>query len=128
MATTLGEFEFISLTGPPMGLKRQLEVEARAGVDGHALWDVGKRGAPFNALSVVDLATLAAGKAEFRKYEELVGAAPVSVKWSDLAEEDFKIEVLDVRLVQLKKLVLGRGGVNNGQVLLRAEWHLLPIT
>lgn len=127
MAKKIGGFEFINITGPAAGPKRQLDMEARPGVDGHALWDTGKRGEPFQALSVVDLLDMASGIGELRQYEAAVGGEPLNFYWAGFSEPDFKVQVLDVKLIQLKQLVNGRGGVRNGSVLLRAEWTLLAV-
>ena len=129
MATlnAIGNFSFQSLSRPPEAPRQTVELESRSGVDDVAVWRTGIRRDPFAVVSVVDVATQAAGDILYRTYEGLVGGDPVTLVWAGVTIAAARYVVLEVRLLENHKLLLGAGGLNGGSVLLRAEWTLQPV-
>tara|TARA_R100000808_G_scaffold19496_1_gene42297 strand:+ start:13833 stop:14225 length:393 start_codon:yes stop_codon:yes gene_type:complete len=123
----IGPYQFISLSQPPEAPRQTVEVESRAGVDDVAVWRTGIKGMPFTVQSVVDFANNVTSENIYRNYEGLVGGNPVQIQWSSVFINAAKYIVLGVRVIEIKRLTIGRGGLNNGFSLLRAEWTLQPV-
>lgn len=123
-------FEFLSLVGNPEPLKRQVELLARAGVDGVTAVRTGARGVRFTLQSRVDAADRAAARSLFLSYRNLIGQDPVELVWYDLPAiaEEFRVLVLDVRPVAAKSLLSASGGLNPpGLGFVVCDWDLVAV-
>lgn len=130
LTNQIGTHEFIALVGNPDLLREQLEPVIRRGVDGVAVWKIGRRGTPLRLRSQVDCDDLEAGLDTFEEYSAYVGDDAQVLKWNslDLESYDVQVVVLDVRIVRLAKLALGVGGLSTNQgAWLECDWDLLPI-
>ena len=123
----IGPYQFIHLSMAPEAPRQAVEVESRSGVADVSVWRTGIRGHSFTTQSVVDQASLVACETLYRLYEGLVGGNPVQVQWGSIVINAGKYIVLDVKIVEMRKLTLGHGGLNNGDAILRAEWTLQPM-
>jgi hypothetical protein len=128
---SIGEFEFFSLSGMPEAEKTGISISARAGVDGISAWKTGRRGRGGTVRSVVDCLDLAAAGRLFLAYCQLIAADPQEVYWADisLSSHDVKYLVVDVRLVQNKRIYNSVGGTLDGEAeaILICDWDLLPV-
>lgn len=124
---SIGPHTFLQLTGPFPGLTRDIEVEARSGVEGVALWNTAKRGKPFQVETFVDIPGGAAAATTYlRAYETLIGNGPHSATWAG-APAGVQVEVLAVQAVEAVQLVAALGGINNGNATLRCRWMLIAV-
>ena len=123
MADSIGSFTFLSLDGPVEGPSEQLVVVARAGVDGVAVWQSGRRGREFVLRSAKDFATQAAAATEFEGYQALQGGNPVAMEWKGLTlSASHRLLVERVERLQQEPIVGGIGGVASPRVLLICLW------
>jgi hypothetical protein len=128
----IGDFEFITLQGPPPDtLHEAVEVVARRGVDGVALWKSGSRGNPFSWTAGVDIDNFTQAMRQMEEYRELEGADPVKVVFNDhdlSTEEELKFAVLRVSRRMVKKITSASGGLSaSAGAWLETEWTLIPI-
>ena len=130
----IGEFSFVRLSGPLGAIKNQVEIVPRRGVDGTAIWDTGKRGAPLRVFTEVDVDDREAGEEEFEKYTKLIGKDPVDLVWNDylFSAQNVMFAVLDVtRPGQGANINIrtAQGGLSeNMGAWIRAAWSLVPVT
>jgi hypothetical protein len=132
MPDRIDEFEFIGLHGDPAMLDEQLQVIARAGVDGHAIAKLGKRGQPFSLRSAVDVIDIDDGRDALAAYKELIEQDPVEIVWAgrDLSAEGWLCKVLAVRQVRLVPVIRSTGRIYataDPCAWLVCQWDLLPI-
>ena len=113
----------ISIKGFPNPLGMQLEEITRENVDGIALWELGKRAAPIQVETVVDVNDGAAVKSTMEAYKVLQGTL-VTVT-DDAANAWTNVAVLDVELVFAHKIATASGGLSATKGwFLRARWTL----
>lgn len=130
MTYSLDQFDFLALHGNPDPLKEEVLVLSRPGVDGVAVWKIGKRGQKFTLRSVCDARDIAHARDLFCQYKALIGADPVSLTWADLplANESAKVVVLDVRAATLKTILGGVGGLNPPSTgWVECDWDLVAV-
>jgi len=124
----IGAFQFASLSRAPEAVRQGVEVEARSGVADVAIWRTGIRGEPFTVMSMVDVVgTRATADILYRNYEGAKGGNPVGMTQGGVIIASAKFVVLDVRLIENTLMSIAKGGLNNGTVVLRAEWTLQPL-
>lgn len=123
---SIGSFNFIDMSEFPPSTRESVEVETRAGVNGHSLWLTGKRGMPFSVRTIVDVATVTAGGLLMAQYEAVVGSQATVVYAGVPFNKTF--DVLNVAPVENRKILLGIGGVSGTSgALLVADWSLVAI-
>lgn len=129
MASAIGSFEFRTLSKPGMPVERSLSLVARAGVDGHEIWDDGQRGMPFTIRSEVFVGTIEIGYNLIDQFKKLKGLPPVPVIWGNLFPEAALFKVLDVTVPDdgLRAVLgcVGPGGPYFARLI--CDWTLLPI-
>lgn len=114
----------------PDGIKRQILVQTRGGVDGNAFWRTGRRARQFTLRSRVDLPTFAHGFLLYGMYAQLIGEDPVPLVYSgsDLSEFGILVEVVDVRMAEHFGTVSGTGGINPPSLaFLECDWDLVAV-
>jgi hypothetical protein len=114
MSASIGQFEFLSLAGQVEPPKEECLLLSRPGVEGVAVWRVGKRGIKFTLRSTVDAESHAHARQLFAAYAATIGGEPVELVWDglEMTDEGFKVIVLDVRPVEIKAIIGGVGGLN----------------
>jgi hypothetical protein len=126
----IGTFTFISLMGQPLNLAEEVEVITRKGVDGIAASRTGTRGKQFTLRSSVDAPNKQQAREYVEQYRALIGADPVGLVWSDLdmAIEEFYVLVLDVRPVEVTRLLSATTGLNPPSLgWVECDWDLIAI-
>lgn len=126
----IGPYQFVTLSGVPRGIARQLEVIERAGVDGSGIQRTGRRGRPFRLRSLVDCNSFAEADVMVEAYRLLIGEAPVELVWNGRQSslKGYLVVVLDVEPVDVAALVTAVGGLTGlGVAHIVAEWTLLPV-
>lgn len=124
--SSLGPFNFLKLEGNPVGLKPQLEIVSRPGIDGVEVWDAGTRGTPFQMRSYVDESTHALAQVLMATYRDYIKQT-LRLDWE--GEFFANCTVLDVRQVAARKLGGSSGGISPGaSALLVADWVLVAVS
>jgi len=132
MSNSIGSFQFLSLRGSVERPSQQLDRPiARAGVDGIGLWQTGVRGRPFQLRSMVDAPGIENARMFFAAYRLLIGG-DLQILVQDghnfFVAEGFKAEVLDVRLIELKKILNAVGGAfSPSSAKLVCNWTLIAV-
>lgn len=123
---TIGDAVFFTMTGPLEAAAQQVEVEARAGIDGNAVWQTGLRGEPVEVTTTIDLVgDLSTAQNVMNFYRAMKGGGPFPVIRAD--QYLGLVIVLDVKSGGAELMVSALGGVNGGNVMLSAKWSLLPV-
>jgi len=124
--SSIGGRSVLSIDGDfDLATGEQLEDITRANVDGISYRKLGKRGHPFQLISLVDVATAGAAKAELEAYKALQGTLVTVV--DDTGASVSQLAVLSVRRAgPVRRVVNPVGGVNGGSYLLAARWDLEP--
>jgi hypothetical protein len=131
-AHAINRFTFEFWKGdPPQLMERDVEVQTRAGANGHALMYTGRHGGPFRASLTSDWATYAAAIAVVALYKNLIGAGPQNVVYNGVRfAQSFRhrYSVLSVELSSCERHVqlLGPGYQFAGGARLVTEWTLIP--
>jgi hypothetical protein len=100
----------------------RLQIITRAGVDGTAYRKTGKRAAPSQITTIVDLGSDAAVKSELAAYKALQGTLVTVVTESSGTYTN--VAVLAVREVSVRQVLTPVGGVSGGDHLLTCQWVL----
>lgn len=110
------------------GVAEQVVVESRPGVDGEAIFKLGKRGKPFRLFSRVDMPSLVDANIEVNSYQTLIDQGPQPVVWHNVSTVGgYGFVVLDVNPVRIHALATSVGGLNSPSLAwLEAAWTLLP--
>lgn len=130
MRNAIGEHEFLILSGQPDPPRKACAVMQRAGVPGTAVWTDAPRGRPFRMRSVVDVLDLPVGRQTYKQYCDTIGTDPVPLVWEDveMTGEDWKVIVLDVRLIDLHAIETPVGGFDEAsRARLECEWDLIAV-
>lgn len=126
----IGPNTFVRLSKVPERVTTSWEIDARAGVDGVALWHTGVRGEPFVVESEAVALTYAAGRTYMLDYKLLELAGPVVV-WAGTIEPNLLYKVLRVEFAGPGVKAVPRAHVANDPrwytALVFARWELLPI-
>ncbi len=118
----IGTFDFIQMSPAPPNQRQRVLVETRNGVDGSAVWLLGKRGEIWSPRTVRDTATHSAAITLKQSYEDACGSK-VSVTYADTVFADVVIK--DVQ-VFIRDQVFGVGGFESTpQAIVIAQWQLI---
>lgn len=129
LTNTLGPFAFLEIMGDPQFPTGDIDLVARPGVNGFALWFTGVRGKPFSLMSLVDAPTLGDAYDLYDQYRFLIGAGLQALTWRNINMTSVSImfAVLDVRPLQIRQVAKFVGGLNsNPGAICRCEWTLIP--
>ena len=114
MRNSIGSARFLTLHGSVERPSEQvLGPIVRPGLNGIGLWKTGIRGRPFQLRSMVDQYNILNGRTLFAMYRLLIGNSPqilVQDGYNFNFAEGFRVAVLDVRLIELKRIMSGVGG------------------
>lgn len=123
----IGRFQFVRLSPLPQNPRPELEIAARAGVDGVQLWDTGSRGTPEQVQSLAAVPNLAVAHALARAYRTLRGDRAQRVRYAQKQLESLYF-VVDVQAT-VRRLIRGHLGGDNRTygAQVEAVWTLLPI-
>lgn len=123
---SIAGYQFLAIDGLPQGLREQVELVERQGLDGTAIWRTGRRGTRFTLTSKVDQPSLPAAFAAYNGYASLVAAGAVPLVWSGVSLGLF--DVLDVRLQDARAIRSATGGINPPSLAwLSCEWDLIAV-
>lgn len=131
-AFQIGDFEFINLTRAVSRPAETVALEVKPGVDGTTVWQTGRRGEPFQVVSVVNPADVVSADDLLVAYQTLRGKNPVLVRWAGRVL-NVKVLVLDVQPLDggLFATLTSVGGIaaagTNTAACLYAVWTLLPL-
>ena len=123
--SSIGNFNFIKLSGNPEAIKMTIEVVERKGIDGFEAWNTGFRGREFVLESFVDQATQTKAQELMSTYTRAVGTTQ-RLTW----EGSFfgNVLVLNVSQLAAQRLASSTGGIAGGGALLRASWTLRTVS
>lgn len=126
----IGDFDFLTMRGNVDAPAMQLTLDQRIGVDGVQVTQTGTRAEPSVLTTTRDVEDLAAGRALYREYQELIEEAPVAVIKDGESSIDgqWQAQVMGVRLVVMQAITASVGGIGEavGAVLV-CEWTLIAI-
>lgn len=88
---SIGGYRFLELQGVPYLRQEQLELVERDGVDGTGVRKLGKRGKPFQFVSVNYEESFATAAAKMLEYIDLVGLGPVDIVRNSIEEGGFVV-------------------------------------
>ncbi len=130
MADSIGSFSFIGLHGSLELPSEKVLPVVRPGVDGVALWKMGRPAEPIRLRSVVDCQDINHGRSVFLAYQNLIGSSPVVVVKDGINIASWNFAVLDVRMLDLRAITGAVGAVINSPsgALLNCEWILMAIS
>ena len=122
MATSIGGYNVIRLTGAPHEPAERVEVITRPGIDHPDYRTLGKVGQPFGVESVVDVDSNSDAQTRSENFAALVGTL-VTVNLEHGTSHN-NVMVLDVREVERRRVVGAVGGQTAGEFLLVHRWRL----
>ena len=120
----IGSYQFLRIDGR---IRRPLEqhlLEARAGVDGVALWATGERAEPQRLLTLVDVPHEPFAWALYLQYTNLIRSA-VKITINNVSWNDVRYDVLKVEMVDVMNTLGAVGGLYGGRTLLRCSWDVI---
>lgn len=125
---SIGAFQFFTLIGTPEPPKRDLEIIARQGVNGVAVWDTGTRGHPFTVRSQVDQRDLEHAWTTWHEYVAEIGEVR-PLYWASITPVNYKVLIKDVTDHRIKPIAPGSSGGYHFPSLawLEATWTLIAI-
>lgn len=125
---SIGAQKFIVLQGNPVRPSQKLTLDEWLGTDGTEVTRTGVRGVPFTMISQVDTTTLQTADDKYQDYIDLIEANPQTLTQDGIAQNGYKVQVLDVERVRRAALTQSVGGLNdNPQALLICAWTLIAI-
>jgi hypothetical protein len=105
-------FQFITLRGEAEPLGMILEDVTRPGENGHAYWEMGKRGRVFEMEGKADYTTLSAAATSFDSLKSKQGKLATVV--DDRGKSWSNVMLLDVEKAGLRPLISAAGGLQSG--------------
>lgn len=126
---SIGEFEFITLTGKPPVRQTIVEADHRPGVDGNSLWQSRVSAEPFVMTSMVDCESLTHADQLINEYAELIDGDPVTMKYAGVDySTHYKVAVQRVELVHVGPILACVGNLINSpsEAQLVCRWYLVP--
>ena len=133
---SIGGYELVTLSGlndrgepPPIPRPLLLPI-VRPGVDGAGFVRLGNQAEPAQLYSAVDVATSAAADVLYIAYRSLIGEDPVDIVWRDVSWSALHatvFQILDVRLLNCRRLAAASGGLNGGNYWVEALWTVHPL-
>ena len=131
LTNQIQNFKFLDLIGPPGTSAEQVEIIARAGVDDVEVWLTGRRGAPFQMASRVDVPTLDNAFVALEQYIGLIGQDPQPLIWHGVDMEStsqLKFAVLSVQSQRIYQTRTFVGGLFPPSLaMLECVWSLIPV-
>ena len=131
MISSIGPFPFLILADQVVPPHEQVdEPVQRRGIDGTAVWRIGRRGEKFTLRSKVDQPSLDFARLTFAQYQSLIGQDPQTLIQDDyaFAQQNFKVLVLKVQLVALKAIRTAVGGMFPPSLAwLECDWELIAV-
>lgn len=129
---SIGNFDFLILSGSVVPPSPRIEPFVRPGVDGVGFVDLGRQPEPFTLRSKVDAADLAVAQDLFERYLELKGSNPVPLVKDGLDSAGgrcpYLVKVIDVKQVVCRAIFGCVGGLNYpSYAWLEADWHLVAV-
>jgi hypothetical protein len=128
---SIGEFDFGGISGNPLPPSEFLSIDQRPGLDGTEITREAVKGLPFTLVTWVDEASYEAAWGLYRDYLALKQGDPVPLVHAGINSEtveNYLVQVLDVRPLEVKACRPGAGGLNPPSLaMLICEWHLIAI-
>lgn len=121
---SIGDFEFLSMSGAPELRREQVELIERAGVDGTALRKTGQRSRPFEVVTMNYEASFQAAHNKMLQYKSLIGDDPQ--EWIRHSISEGTWFVVDVKERELYAIFNAIGGLVGGEQACHVvSWTLL---
>lgn len=130
LINSIGGEQFLTLEGQTERFRRQIEVIQRRGIDGVSIWNMGIRGTPFTLRSKVDAPNKNLARSKYVGYTAMIGNGVYDLFWSSLfmATEGIQVAVLDVRPVDIRRILTSSGGINPPSLgWCECDWDLIAI-
>lgn len=128
---SIGDFDFLTLSGNVNAPAEQLVLDQRIGVAGTEVTRTGIRAVESVLTSTRDVLDLTAGRRLYREYLDLINDNPVEVVKDGEPSLDglWKGQVLGVRLVILQAITAAVGGIEEDPpaAILVCEWTIIAI-
>lgn len=97
LTNSIGAYQFASIRGAIFKPQEQLEILTRPGVNGNGLRRLGRRGKPFELVTVAFYADLTAAKTALEDYQTLPGSVALTLTRSGVDHGDYNVlEVQEV--------------------------------
>lgn len=125
----IGPYPFINISTFPLGETTQMDIEARPGVEGVHLFNLGKRGKPFQVETVVDVTNVLAAGVLMTYYEQMIGGVyPVMFATWAMPKMYCVLDVVPIP-EGTRQILLGVGGTGGGVSygILHAVWTLIAV-
>jgi len=122
----IGQFEFIRLDGALEMPLEEYAVESRAGIDGYAIYETGKRGVPMRVVSLVDCPNWSYAQMLYESYTTQIGN--IVMAWQNYVTPSITVYFIQrVNLLSIQNNLFGIGGLVGGATVLRCGWELIPL-
>lgn len=123
---TIGAYSFINGSGSIPVWQQRTERLTYPGVDGARYRNLGEGSEPFQVETVIDVATIAAGRTALGLYAALVGAGKQTFVWKGIAYAPGGVVVMKVEEISLRSVlhISGRTVDPANTAILRARWTL----
>jgi hypothetical protein len=122
---SINGLQFLCLKGEVFLRQEELETFNRGGVDGTAFRKLGKRGQPFELISIVDAPSLEDAKAGFEAYRDIVATNPVTVIKDGINWGNYVVLRVSLAPKGIKAVANFAGGLNAPSLaLLTCRWEL----
>jgi len=122
----IGPFQVIRLEGWLEMPQRNFDIETRAGVNGQAVYQTGRRSDAIRLLSVVDVLNQAFAELLYESYVARVGE--IHQIWQmSVTPWNTKYMILHVHKMRIQNHIFAIGGLNNGATTLACMWDVLPV-
>lgn len=124
---SIGSFTFWQMSGPPKGAAQRSEIVSRAGIDGVAIWQTGRRGRPFTVQTLVFATSFELADTLAASYEAIQNVGTHNVFWASTPLR-VQVVVLSVDVQVGRRAVQAVGGLTDGgTVPVRATWQLIAV-
>ncbi len=123
MTSSLGIFDFLTMSRRPVGPAPKIVLESRPGIHGFSAWNTGVRGEVQTIETLVDSPNLSTAKLLAELYRGAVGAVVPIMHAGEILPYAALILSVDP---QPEPIVLGVGGLSGiSRATLKATWQIL---
>ncbi len=125
-ANAIGPQVFIRVDGSLESPQQNFDIEVRAGVDGQAVYQTGKRSEPIRLVTAVDVANQGQAEVFYEQYMKLVGT--IQTIWqAAVTPFNTRYLILHVTKLRIQNHLFAVGGLRNGATSLTCAWDVLPV-
>lgn len=125
----IGPYPFIRLDGAPLLPREESIAITRPGVPGTGFMKTAKRGKLFTLKSTVDVLDWATAQTTNDAYHSLANSSLVDVIFGGVnyGTLSIRFNVVDVEVVEIRRLTNTVGGLVAGEAVVVANWQLIGV-